>query len=81
MSAYLSDPIDSSPAKIRTETAVRSDAMVTWKMGPLQAPPSQAPASGVGWPRSNQLGRDLQWLMTVRDRDSTIASSLGAGDG
>jgi hypothetical protein len=84
MSTSLSDPTDSSPAKTHAGTAVPSDSMAPSKIatdGPLEALPGQVPASGVGWPRSNELGRDLQWLMTVRDLDSTIAPRLGAGDG
>ena len=84
MSTSLSNPTDYSPAKTHAETAVPSDSMVLSRIatvGPLEAPPGQVPASGVGWPRSNELGRDLQWLMTVRDLDWTIAPSLGADDG
>jgi len=84
MSTSLSNPTDSSSAKTHAGTAVPSDSMVPSKIakdGPLESPPGQVPASGVGWPRSNELGRDLQWLMTVRDLDWTIAPRLGAGDG
>jgi hypothetical protein len=84
MSTSLSNRTDSFPAKTHAGTAVPSDPMVPSKIatdGPVEGPPGHVPASGVGWPRSNELGRDLQWLMTVRDLDWTIAPRLGAGDG